>query len=1237
VRKKPHFLKEEEAPTFGKTRSISWQGGNDRQPLLPPRRRFYTMDKSTSAGVLMHGDLPPQTPKDVIGAGRLLHQMCQDMMTPLNRIDYMRRYSMAVLDEAMEEASIETKLLGQMDWCELTAEDTARQHHSSLAEGLPSQRAKEQLELVGSNELEGPRQVTFLSVLLAQLEDIMLWLPLLAGLIYIYGLHDMSTGLLMTGAFLVGIFSNAIGEHSTAESIRSLSEPWSQSASVFRDGAWTRVATRELVPGDIVELRSGDAVVADMRVATTAGMRVDESILTGESDEVEKTAEPLLHTDAFPKNMLFCGTSCTSGKCTGIVIATGMKSQVGLIAKHLQNKVPGGLSPLQKTMSRIGGIAGSSIMFVVALITAICYTTRYQDPEHPCEDKDELCFLMTAFVRGLMLGLSCIPTSLPMMTTMLLLIARDTIQKKQAVVRKMTSVETLGACTVICADKTGTLTEGKITVVEVLLPRDGKTNPMAVYPTHGLNPKGGFFRRSKLGEEDKLAIDACVKRGTSNYPLRNHGVVRAGDMDSLHLQALLSAASMSSYETRLLNQAGDWIIVGNMTEGALVVAAAKAGIGNTRGLALRDPSTTHPKVQGIEVPFSSARKLACTVHPAPDGKFFGVNLGPEATHVAIIKGAPERLLGKVSSSLHVEDGMLCVSSFTEEARKSFIKHNSEMAEAALRVMLMCFKPLTKDDMEILEKADATRQGELLTSDMVMAGAFGMADPARPTAKASIAKCMKAGMRVVMITGDQPATATAVGKALELEASPTKARLCEELQNKTEDEIDELVANVNIWARAQPTDKVTIVQSLQRLGHTVAMTGDGANDAAALKLADIGTAMGITGTAVAKGAADIILMNDDFSTIVDCVEEGRRAYNNVQTYVGYYLTAACAEVAAYSLTMLLDVPMPLGSIPILLQSMVCHIIPPMTLPKQPLPSGAMQEPPRRRDEDLVSRSFLRWVLVPWLVIWCTLWTSLSSLSFWMNIGFTRARGIEGITRYNAVADGLSACEYSGHLNPDGYHIKDRLPFHCACQVRAFPWSDPEVVEQWQSDASSVQNMLQLCHSEKEDSWCWKDPDLSFEKKPLLKVARQCGVSGTRGAEAMNFVALAVAEHLLILSISSERLLIAARPKNNALVIAVVFGLISVMCLCYIAPVAEVVSLRPLPLGHLLTAVSFSFVAISIIEVCKIGYRRELRKGRDLRRFHARAAARGLVNAWASDSEVESFRQAYPELGSVQEEV
>ncbi|OEH74329.1 hypothetical protein cyc_04291 [Cyclospora cayetanensis] len=793
---------------------------------------------------------------------------------------------------------------------------------------------------------------------------------------------------------------------------------------VLRDGEEKQLPAEEVVPGDVVLLRTGNNVAADMRCIEVTELKTNEALLTGrralhlaqlsicllymancapgESEDVTKTVAAADGDAPFATNLCFASTIVTNGSGRCLVFATGMETQVGRIATQLKKAgAASRLTPLQRGLNRLGGLIGIIAICVLVVIVVVAVLTGYRDPAHPDSDP-----IFTIVLVAVGFAVSSIPEGLPMVVTICLSLGARDMVKRKANVRKLPAVETLGCCSVICSDKTGTLTEGKMTATHVvtfcrgsiLTDADKRTaKTLAVYPTKGYDPHGGIFDEALLTQEKKNTLTALHGQGAfesfgkvlTNYAsaataaeTSSLGAPTAEAAAAVRARALLLAAFLNSHCTKLEQdvKSKQWTTSGNMSEGALVVLAAKAGIN-------ADCHATHAREASLEVPFNSGRKMAMSVHALPiKDCFAGIDLhsrGVEYTHVAIVKGAPDRLAPHLGVSL-VESGGRCGLAADSPLSAAELEEigaaNAALSSAALRVLTVAFRPLTAEMIEKL-RACAGADERLKTvveepaKSLSVLGLIGSLDPPRAGVRDAVAECHEAGVRVVMITGDQLPTACAIAREIGILSDKDdvaqRSVMCAVLHENDDptlpykpiEVLDPLVDGVRVFARAQPEDKFWLVSSLQRLGHTVAMTGDGVNDAPALKAADIGVAMGIAGTDVAKGAAEMILLDDNFCTIVAAVEEGRKIYGNIQKFVCFLLGTNIGEIIYLTIAIAASMPLPLEALQVLFLNLMSDGCPAVALAKEPPDGNNMSVPPRNRKQPIMTRDWWLFGNVP----------------------------------------------------------------------------------------------------------------------------------------------------------------------------------------------------------------------------------------------------------------------------------
>lgn len=738
--------------------------------------------------------------------------------------------------------------------------------------GISVEEARIRLAEIGPNEIQAIKRTSAWKILLEQFKNILILILLLAttiSLILGHGVESIAIAVIVLFAVILGF----IQEYRAERAIEALREMAAPTASVFRDDVEVSIPSRELVPGDVVLINTGDRIPADARLLESVNLQIEEAALTGESVPVEKHNQPLIGEDlpvGDRKNMVYAGTAATYGRGKALVVATGMQTEFGKIAKLLQS-IESGKTPLQVNLDKVGTILARAAIVVVALIVALGLL-RGQP-------------FIEMLIFGIALAVAVVPEALPAVVTISLAIGVQKMVKRNALIRKLPAVETLGSTSVICSDKTGTLTKDEMTVQQ-------------------LYAGGQLFNVTGSGYEPVGVFSL------------NEGAVISPTQP---LIKMLTAAVLASDTLLLSSHEGrtqTWDIKGDPTEGALVVAAYKAGLDkNKLDIAL-------PRVQ--EIPFSSETKRMTTLHQTPEGV------------IAYAKGAPEMVL-KSCDWILTSDG---IEPLDEEIRVNILSVAQGMAEKALRVLAMATKPNAT-----IENAQ---------NGMTFLGLVGMIDPPRPEAKNAISVCEEAGIRTVMITGDHPVTAQAVARELGLLNKGGRVVTGAELEEMTDDQLLEAVKDISVYARVSPAHKLRVVSAWQSHGNIVAMTGDGVNDAPALKRADIGIAMGITGTDVTKEAAAMTLTDDNFSSIVAAVEEGRGVFGNIKKYLMFLLSSNIGEIGLMAGSALLGLPLPLSAVQILFVNLATDGLPALALSVDPPDFDLMKRKPRNPRTGIFTR-------------------------------------------------------------------------------------------------------------------------------------------------------------------------------------------------------------------------------------------------------------------------------------------
>ncbi len=762
--------------------------------------------------------------------------------------------------------------------------------------GLTEKEAAQRLKTYGENRLSEGKKASAAGIFFGQFKDVMVMILLAATVISVL-LGEITDAVTIILIVLLNAILGFIQEFRTEHTLEALKSMTSPTAKCYREENLMEIDASLLVTEDIIELEAGDRVPADCVILKAAGFYADESILTGESTPVQKHVENTSDSDNSlnKNNIVYCGTSAIKGTCRARVIATGKKTQMGRISEMLTD-IEKEMTPLQKRLAELGKIV-AVICIVVCIMVFLAGIIRGEDT-------------FTMLMTGITIAIAAIPEGLPATVTIALALAVSRMLKLKALVNKLHSVETLGCASVICSDKTGTITENKMTVTETY--SEGET-----YYYSGMGYRiGGDVTKG----ESNAAVNPLTEKSLTE-------LMKCAVMCST--AAIHTDANIKSRSRGTLKGKGEWNTTGDPTEVALLIAAAKTGI-------TRDSiSSTHKKID--EYPFDSETRFMAVLSTSGSEKRI------------YFKGAEEVILPRCGFYM---DSHGKLHNLTPSERKRISDKALEMSDKALRVLAMAYC--------ISDELDPDR------GNLVFLGLTGMIDPPREEAKLAIKKCANASVKTVMITGDHKNTAVAVAKKAGL-LKGGKAMTGAELDRLSDDELDRVIDKYTVFARVEPVHKLRIVRSFKRKGEIVTMTGDGVNDAPAIKEADVGVAMGVTGTDVTKQAADVILLDDNLATLVNAVEQGRCVYSNIRKFVRYLLSCNIGEVLTMFVGILMGMPIVMLPVQLLLVNLVTDGLPAIALGLEPPDKDIMTKPPRKSTEGffaggLMTKIIFRGVLI-----------------------------------------------------------------------------------------------------------------------------------------------------------------------------------------------------------------------------------------------------------------------------------
>jgi P-type Ca2+ transporter type 2C len=765
-------------------------------------------------------------------------------------------------------------------WHTLSAEDAAKRLGTDFKRGLPAAEARQRLQKFGPNELEAAKARSALSIFFDQFKSlIVLLLAIATGVAFSLGDHLEAISIIVVILLnaLIGFLTEAKAEKAMA----ALKKSAAPTAQVFRDGNETQIPSREVVPGDVIVLAAGARVPADGRIIESVRLQIQEAALTGESHAINKVPDVLPDAGLAlgdRTNMAFMGTSVTDGRGRTLVTATGAQTEMGRIGKLIE-EARSEETPLEKKLAQLGR-ALILIVLGLCLVIAIAGYLRGHGA-------------LEMFKVAISLAVAAVPEGLPAVATVTLALGVQRMAKHHALIRHLAAVETLGSTTVICVDKTGTLTKNEMTVAAYEL--EGRRIEVT---GSGYSAEGEF----RDGEK-KIDLQAA---------------------DSLSLALRIGALCN---DAKVERKEKETAVLGDPTEAALIVAAEKAGFNPA------DLQREYPRLR--EIPFDSEAKRMVTIHRTPENKV-----------EAYVKGSPAAVLERSSRQIKGHD----IAALTPEDRERFLGKNRELAGAALRVLALAHRDLPGEQVD---KAEFDR-------DLIFVGFVGMIDPLREEARDAIKECREAGMRVIMLTGDQPATAEELARQLGVNVDTGGKALktvhARELDKVGAEGWSGVVENAGVFARVTPEHKLRIIEALQKDDQIVAMTGDGVNDAPALKKANIGIAMGIKGTEVAKETAAMIITDDNFASIVKAVEQGRIIYRNIQRVIHYLFSCNLSEILTVFVAILIGWPLPLAALQILWLNLITDVFPALALALEPAEPGVMKQPPRDPREKILHWRF-----------------------------------------------------------------------------------------------------------------------------------------------------------------------------------------------------------------------------------------------------------------------------------------
>lgn len=794
------------------------------------------------------------------------------------------------------------------NWFALAEDQVIAAVESNLEHGLSSDEVAKRLEKYGPNALKEAPPRSLLAMFLDQIKETLVLILIVAAIVSGF-LGEWADTVVILIIVVLNSVLGVIQENKAEQALKALKAMTKAHVKVLRDGKVTQIEVDGLVPGDVFMLEAGDSVPADARLVEVASLRVNEAALTGESVPVEKDLKVIGEDDppiGDRKNMVFMGTIVTGGRGKAVVVGTGMDTELGRIAQMLQ-ETPPDPTPLQRQLASLGKTLGIAAGIIVAVVF-ITGLLRGED-------------VLGMFLTAVALAVAAIPEGLPSVVTIVLALGVTRMSERNAVIRRLPAVETLGVATYICSDKTGTLTKNEMTVTRIYVDQQ-----FFEISGTGYTPEGEFIT------EDGQKVNPMQQK----------------------VPELMLLGGLLNSDARLEQTEKGHQIIGDPTEGALIVAGAKAG------LTKEEAEAKYRRLK--EIPFDSERKMMTTFHKMHD------------TVVSFTKGAPDVLLSRCTKVI-LDEGVIPL---TEELIQNYLQVNSRLASQGQRVLALAYRewPELPDN----PTTDTAEQ------DLTFVGFYAIQDPPRPEVKDAVEVSRKAGIKTVMITGDHQETALAIAKTLTIYREGDQVLTGSQLEQMSDEELKKHVLKTTVYARVSPEHKLRIVAALKEHNQVVAMTGDGVNDAPALRRADIGAAMGITGTEVAKEAAAMVLLDDNFATIVNAVREGRTIYNNIRKSIEFLLSCNTGEIVTIFTAILFGLGSPLTPIQILWMNLVTDSLPALALGVEPPEQGVMEKPPRDPKAGVFSGGVGLDIVIQGAVIGI-----LALLAFWL--GLNRGRALE----------------------------------------------------------------------------------------------------------------------------------------------------------------------------------------------------------------------------------------------------